>query len=152
MFPVVAARPPAKSEVITAREGRDVLIVLASEQVTTTWSRYAPGERGPDLHVHREHTDSFYVLEGALTFGLGPGADEVVVGAGGFVSVPPGVAHTFGNEGEADACFLNLHTPDAGFAEFMRALRDGREGGFDSFAPPPGGGLPAAQAVVRHAA
>ena len=33
-----------------------------------TESIYGPGERGPDLHVHREHTDAWLVLEGALTF------------------------------------------------------------------------------------
>ena len=37
-----------------------------------TWSRYAAGERGPDLHVHRGHTDAFYVLDGELTFAVGP--------------------------------------------------------------------------------
>ena len=29
------------------------------QDLAITWSRYAMGERGPDLHVHREHTDAF---------------------------------------------------------------------------------------------
>jgi hypothetical protein len=30
---------------------------------------------------------------------------------------------------------VNMHTPDAGFADYLRALRDGREAAFDSFDP-----------------
>jgi quercetin dioxygenase-like cupin family protein len=113
-----------------------------------TRSRYAPGERGPDPHVHREHTDSFYVLEGGLTFALGPEAQPVRVPAGGFVAVPPNLIHSFVNEGTVDAHFLNFHAPDGGFAAFMRAARDGKEVGFDSFDPPSDGGKAATAAIV----
>ena len=37
------------------------------------------------------------------------------VPAGGFVAAPPNVAHSFANEGAAEARFLNLHAPDTGF-------------------------------------
>jgi uncharacterized cupin superfamily protein len=53
-------------EVITQRERRDVVLLVGEPALTVTFSRYAPGERGPDLHVHREHIDAFYVLEGEL--------------------------------------------------------------------------------------
>ena len=128
-------------EVITAREGRDVAIVAASEALTVTTSRYGPGERGPDPHVHHEHTDAFYVLEGALVFEVGPEATRVEAGAGTYVSVPPGVIHSFWNEGTGDARFLNVHAPDAGFAAFMRGARDGVACEWDSFAAPDDGGL-----------
>ena len=36
-----------------------------------TWSRYDAGERGPDPHVHHEHVDAFYVVEGELEFLVG---------------------------------------------------------------------------------
>jgi quercetin dioxygenase-like cupin family protein len=138
-------------ETITAREQRDVVLLAERPDITITWSRYAPGERGPDLHVHREHTDAFYVLEGELTFALGPGAERVAVAAGGFVAVPPNIAHTFANESGADARWLNFHTPDQGFAAYMRGLRDGADVAFDSYDPPAGGGLPPAGAIVSPA-
>jgi quercetin dioxygenase-like cupin family protein len=138
----------ADAETITAKERRDVVVLAERHDITITWSRYAPGERGPDPHVHREHTDAFYVLEGELTFPLGPGTERVRVPAGGFVAVPPNVVHSFVNEGSADACWLNAHAPDTGFAAYLRALRDGADADFDSFDPPADGGLPAAGAVV----
>jgi quercetin dioxygenase-like cupin family protein len=139
---------PGDGEVITSREGREVVLLTALEELSMTRSRYAPGERGPDPHVHRAHSDSFYVLEGELNFWLGPGAEPVGVPAGGFVAVPPNAIHSFANEGRVDAHFLNFHAPDGGFARFMRAARDGVKVGFDSFDPPADGGLRASAAVV----
>jgi quercetin dioxygenase-like cupin family protein len=136
------------AETITARERRDVVILTEHPDITITWSRYAPGERGPDLHVHREHTDAFYVLEGELTFALGPAAEQIRAPAGSFVAVPPNVVHSFANEGSADARWLNLHAADTGFAAYMRALRDGTEAVFDSYDPPADGGVPATEAIV----
>jgi quercetin dioxygenase-like cupin family protein len=135
-------------ETITARERREVAILTAHPDLTITWSRYATGERGTDLHVHREHTDAFYVLDGELTFELGARGDRVAVPAGGFVAVPPNVVHAFLNDGGADARWLNLHAPDTGFADYLRALRDGEDAVFDSFDPPADGGSPAAGVIV----
>jgi mannose-6-phosphate isomerase-like protein (cupin superfamily) len=135
-------------ETISRQERREVLLLAESHDVSITWSRYAPGERGPELHVHREHTDAFYVLEGELSFAVGPGAERIDVSAGGFVAVPPNVAHSFVNEGSTDARWLNLHAPDNGFAAYLRALRDGTDAVFDSYDPPADGGLPAAAAIV----
>jgi quercetin dioxygenase-like cupin family protein len=138
----------ADAETITRLERRDVAILSERPELTITWTRYAAGERGPDLHVHREHTDAFYVLRGELTFALGPAAERIRVQAGGFVAVPPNVVHAFANESSADAHWLNLHAPDTGFAAYLRAMRDGRETDFDSFDPPADGGLPADAALV----
>jgi quercetin dioxygenase-like cupin family protein len=69
-------------------------------------------------HVHREHADAFYVLEGEVEFLLG---DEMVrAGPGTFVAAPPGIAHTFGNPGPDGARLLNMHSPDGGFLDFLR--------------------------------
>jgi Cupin domain len=100
------------------------------------------------LHVHREHTDAFYVLEGALTFMVGPAAERVRVPAGGFAAVPPNVVHTYVNDGTAEARWLNMHAPDKGFADYLRAARDGIAASFDSFDPPADGGLPAGDVIV----
>ena len=135
-------------ETMTEQPRRRVILLAERSDISITWSRYAPGERGPDLHVHREHTDAFYVLEGELTFALGPEAERIRVPAGGFVAVPPNVVHSFANASGADACWLNLHTPDKGFAAYLRALRDGGDAAFDNFDPPADGGLPAAEAIA----
>jgi quercetin dioxygenase-like cupin family protein len=142
----------ADGESITDREGREVRILVAGDaSLTMTWSRYAQGERGPDLHLHREHTDAFYVLSGTLTYNLGPeGEREVRAPAGTVVVVPPSVAHAFRNDEPEDAVFLNVHTPDAGFAQYMRDLRDGRPAGFDSYDLPVGDQRPAAAATVAE--
>jgi quercetin dioxygenase-like cupin family protein len=138
-------------EVISRSERREVLILSESEAMTITWSHFAGGERGTDLLVHREHTDSFYILEGALTVELGPEGEPLTLSAGGFVSIPPGVVHGFVNHGPAEARWLNVHTPDQGFAEYLRSLRDGTKVPFDSYDPPPDGGLPADAVTITRA-
>ena len=71
-----------------------------------------PHREGPEQHAHAAEDDSFYVLEGELTFTVDD--DEVVAGPGTFVLVPPGVPHTFANRGEAVVRMVNIHAP-AGF-------------------------------------
>jgi mannose-6-phosphate isomerase-like protein (cupin superfamily) len=138
----------ADGEAISRRERRELVLLAEHDDVAITWSRYAAGERGPGLHVHREHTDAFYVLAGEVTFTLGPEAEAMVMGAGGFVAVPPNVAHTYANEGDADARWLNFHAPQTGFAAYLRALRGGADTDFDQFDPPADGGRRAREAIV----
>jgi mannose-6-phosphate isomerase-like protein (cupin superfamily) len=135
-------------ETITRAPGREVVLLAARTALTVTWSRYGAGGRGPDLHVHREHTDAFYVLGGELTFLAGPRGEPLRAPAGSFVAVPPGLVHTFANASEAPADWLNVHAPDMGFAAFLRGARDGSESPWDSFAPPDDGGPPAAGVIV----
>jgi mannose-6-phosphate isomerase-like protein (cupin superfamily) len=137
-----------KPETISDSKKRKVVILGENEQVTITHSRFATGERGPDLHVHHEHTDAFYVLEGELTFELGPDSQKVRMGAGGFVAVPPHVGHSFVNEGDVDAKWLNFHAPEHGFGDFLRTLREGTPGQWDSFDMPADGGLSPELVVV----
>ena len=63
-------------------------------------------------HVHADEDDSFYILEGELTFVLG--GEDVIAPAGTFVLVPPGVEHGFRNDGAEPVRILNIHAP-AGF-------------------------------------
>ena len=65
-------------------------------------------------HIHPDEDDSFYILDGEITFALGEDGDEVVAGPGTFVLVPPGLRHTFANRGDAVVRMLNVHAP-AGF-------------------------------------
>ena len=72
----------------------------------------APRRDGPPSHRHAEEDDSFYILEGELTFGVE--GEEVVAGPGTFVLVPPGTEHTFANRTDLPVRMLNIHAP-AGF-------------------------------------
>jgi quercetin dioxygenase-like cupin family protein len=69
-------------------------------------------------HTHDDHVDAFYVLEGEVEFTLGDGT--LRAGPGTFVAVPPGTRHGFRNPGAGRARVLNLHAPDAGFADSLR--------------------------------
>ena len=57
--------------------------------------------------------------------------------------------HGFDNDGDAEVQYLNLHSPDSGFIDYMRAVRD-KTGStdWDSFDPPADGGLPRSEAVI----
>ena len=61
---------------------------------------------------------------------------------------PANVIHTFANESDARAVYLNFHAPNGGFADFLRAMRDDREFEWDSWDPPADGGRPVSDAVV----
>jgi quercetin dioxygenase-like cupin family protein len=135
---------PGEGETISDRPERTLRILCAHDLLDLTWTRYDPGERGPDPHVHHRHVDAFYVLEGELVFGLGPDVEAVRAPAGSFVAAPPNLVHTFGNESSARACFLNMHAPSTGFADNLRG-----RGEFDSHDPPADGGRPFSDAVVR---
>ncbi len=140
---------PATGETITDRENRRVVLLAVREDITVTWFRIGPGEKGPDPHIHHDHTDAFYVIDGELGFRLGPDREPVHTGSGGLVAAPPNVVHAFINDGDAPVEFLNFHTPDGGFGDFMRGRRDGDESAtFDTADPPPDGGRPLSEAIV----
>jgi len=81
--------------------------------------RFAPDFEGVDLHSHADHVDSFYVLEGEVEFRVG---DEVFrAGPGSFVAAPAGVTHGFWNVGGTELRMVNIHAPNAGFTERLRA-------------------------------
>ena len=109
---------PGAGELLSDENGRRVEVKADREDLAVTESTYAQGESGPGPHYHCEHHDSFYVLEGTLVFELD--GERVEVGAGSFVAVPPGVVHTFRNEGPGRARFLNIHAPSKGFIHHLR--------------------------------
>jgi mannose-6-phosphate isomerase-like protein (cupin superfamily) len=84
-----------------------------------------PGYEGPGPHYHERHVDSFYVLEGELEFTIG--GETVRAGAGAYVLVPPRVVHAFTNPGPGGARFLNVHAPETGFVEYLRAEARGED-------------------------
>jgi mannose-6-phosphate isomerase-like protein (cupin superfamily) len=139
---------PGGGEVIGDAPDRRVEILAEHDTLHATWSRFGPGRDGADLHVHRRHSDLFYVLDGELTVRLGRAGDEVVAPAGTLVRVPPLVVHGFRNRSAAEVRYLNLHAPGPGFATYLRALREGRTLVYDQEPPPADGGRPPSEAVL----
>jgi quercetin dioxygenase-like cupin family protein len=135
---------PGEGEVVVDQARRTLRILFAHDLLDVTWTRHEGGERGAEPHVHREHVDAFYVLEGELTFQIGPDFQRTRVPAGTFVAVPPNVIHGFDNDGSERACFLNFHAPSGGFADYLRGVTPG----FDSFDPPAGGGRPVDEVTI----
>ena len=135
-------------EPILRGEEREIIILVAREDLTITHARYAAGELVAGPHVHHEHTDAFYVLEGELTFEIGHEAETITLSSGGFVAVPPEVAHSFRTGSDGPARWLTIHAPDGGFAAFMRGLRAGVTVDWDISAVPAGGGLSAREAIL----
>lgn len=75
-----------------------------------------PGGRRPPAHRHTNCSEAFFVLDGLVSVTVG--AEDLDVGPEGFVLVPRGVAHTFGNASDSTARLLVIHAPamDAYFA------------------------------------
>jgi quercetin dioxygenase-like cupin family protein len=69
----------------------------------------ASGGEGTPLHVHREDDETFYILEGELTFYLDEG-QPTPASAGSFVHIPGGVVHAFQVDSET-ARYLIITTP-----------------------------------------
>lgn len=146
VHPVLLA--PGEGETTTDSPERTLRILCDFEQVIVSWFRYEPGEEGPEPHIHRQHSDAFYVLEGEVTFGLGPEVLRVKGGPGTLAAAPPGVVHTFANTSDATAVFLNIHAPSMGFGD---VLRGGSREHFDQFEPPADGGRPFDEAILQPA-
>ena len=87
------------------------------------------GFPGPPLH-HHDFDETFYVLEGELTFQL---EDEVFTRKQGELAFAPrNVAHTFANLSGADARTLIICTP-SGFERYFDRMAAERAG----VEPPP---------------
>jgi mannose-6-phosphate isomerase-like protein (cupin superfamily) len=75
-----------------------------------------PGGRRPPPHRHTNCSEAYFVLDGVVSVVVE--GEELAVGPEGFVLVPRGTAHTFGNAGDDEARLLVIHAPamDAYFA------------------------------------
>ena len=89
------------------------------------------GESVP-LHRHVDDVESFYVIDGEISFFIGDAAGARA-GAGSFVHVPGGTVHGFRIESET-ARYLILTTPRHG--AFYRAIsHPSRPGGLPALEP-----------------
>jgi mannose-6-phosphate isomerase-like protein (cupin superfamily) len=75
-----------------------------------------PHGRRPPPHRHTNCSEAYFVLEGRVSVVVED--EELLVGPEGFVLVPRGTVHTFGNDGDEEARLLVIHAPamDAYFA------------------------------------
>lgn len=75
-----------------------------------------PGGRRPPPHRHTNCSEAYFVLDGLVSVIVED--QELSVGPEGFVLVPRGTVHTFGNGGDVEARLLVIHAPamDAYFA------------------------------------
>ena len=97
----------------------------------------------PARHIHHHHADAFYVLDGDLRITLDE--QDLILGPGAFVLIPPKVIHAFGNPSDQPGRYLNFHAPGCGFADYLR----GDNPDFDQhYDVPPGSGRPTSEAVV----
>ena len=79
---------------------------------------FRPGSGAP-AHVHRQHEETFYVLEGEFAFQLG--TQTVKATAGTFVFVPRDVPHAFENVGNQPGRIVGIMTP-GGYEKFFEEL------------------------------
>lgn len=111
-------------------EDRVYLVKVARPELSLIEYDTGPTYTGATPHFHEHHTDAFFLLEGELEFTLGL---ETHLGrAGTAVVVPPGNVHAFTSTGRTRARFLNIHAPDSGFVDFLRARTRGEDSAFDS--------------------
>jgi quercetin dioxygenase-like cupin family protein len=97
-----------------ANEGRTIAVVgdvyrfLAVGEDTddkyALWEPLVPPGGGPPPHVHSREVESFYILEGEITFVVGD--QRLVAGAGMFAHMPVGTPHSFKNESSKPARML----------------------------------------------
>lgn len=90
------------------------------------WEAIVPPGGGPPPHVHSREEESFYVLEGEVTFQVGD--ERIVIRAGTFANMPVGSPHSFKNESNQPAKMLISVAPaglEQMFFEFGAPLAEG---------------------------
>jgi mannose-6-phosphate isomerase-like protein (cupin superfamily) len=100
----------------------DTLVVehrSAPEMETVVLEMTLPVGSSAPLHVHDDLDDTWYILDGEMVVRCGD--DELVVGAGHWVSMPRGVPHTFRVVGAREARILLVHD-NASFRDFIREV------------------------------
>lgn len=88
----------------------------------------APGAGSP-MHLHKNEVESFYILEGAITFQLGEEKTRATTGM--CVTIPRGMRHAFVNAEEESARSLVILTPSGleyfflDMSELLKTYPDG---------------------------
>jgi quercetin dioxygenase-like cupin family protein len=101
------------------REDRVITILGELPEISAFRLEVEPDWPGIRAHSHDDQVDAFFVLDGEAMFVRGEGAAQAPAGA--FQAALPGVRHGVVHEG-GRVVLLNVHGPDAGFAESIRRL------------------------------
>ena len=80
------------------------------------WEAIIPPGGGPPPHIHSREEESFYVLEGEMTFQLGE--ETITATAGTFLNMPIGSLHSFKNN-TSEAARMILSVAPAGLEEMF---------------------------------
>lgn len=92
-----------------------ILLTLADNRISTVELIIPPRTPGPPAHWHEMHDETFLVTKGTVRFHVPdiPGLEGKIVDAkeGDFVVVPTRAPHTFSNETDEEARFINTFTP-----------------------------------------
>lgn len=82
-----------------------------------------PGGRRPPPHRHTNCSEAYFVLDGVVAASVD--GRDLTIEPDGFVLVPRGTPHTFGNSSDAEARLLVIHAPamDAYFAQLHELWR-----------------------------
>ena len=100
----------------------DTLVVehrSAPQMDTVVLEMTLPPGSAPPLHVHDDLDDTWYILRGQMVVRCGD--EDLLVGAGHWVSMPRGVPHTFRVVGESEAQILLVHD-NPSFRDFIRDI------------------------------
>lgn len=78
-----------------------------------------PPQSGSPPHIHTRENETFYILEGELSFQVGD--QKMVLPVGSYVHAPKGIAHSFKNEGTTPVKTLTAVVP-AGLEKFFEEV------------------------------
>jgi quercetin dioxygenase-like cupin family protein len=105
---------------VLERPGRRAVVKVSRDEIVLMEFEMQPETDGAGPHFHREHVDSFYVIEGELE--LMVDGETLFAHDGDLVHAPPGVVHAFKNSSSARVRLLNIHTPGMRFDEYIRKM------------------------------
>ena len=124
--PRVQILTPAEGERLDVM-GTPILVKSGDPSAPFIVEHPSPAGFHVPLHFHEAEDESFYVLEGQVTFECDDGIAHV--GPGGFVHCPRGARHGFRNETDRPARALVVASAGGGlgpmFREFDRTVRSG---------------------------
>ncbi|WP_326834157.1 cupin domain-containing protein [Amycolatopsis rhabdoformis] len=110
-----------EAEVLGAGANRTWLLADASDTdgvMNVVRTTLGPGVDGPPPHFHRLAPEMFYLLGGRLRVLVG--SEVVVLSAGDYLLVPPGVVHAWGTPAESGADILIVKAPGENRFDYFR--------------------------------
>jgi len=109
--------------------GSDLTIRISSRDTNGAFAVFegrTPPLEGPPLHIHRDHDEWWYIVEGEYRFEVD--GDEIYASAGATVFAPRGSRHTFQNVGSEAGWTIGTVVPgglDLFFEDLEKAVPRG---------------------------